>query len=72
MTGAATSIVGPMDEEQLAEWIALGDRLKIAGQDKFEDVVGHLRAVVEAQEIIARFDHQLLFRARRPTKRYLA
>lgn len=61
-----------MDEDALAEWIALGDRLAVAGPDKLAEVIERLTAVAEAQEIIAKFDHQLFLRPRRPTKRYLA
>lgn len=61
-----------MDDETFAEWIALGDRLAVSGPDKLRDVIERLTAVAEAQEIIAGYDHQLLLRARRPTKRYQA
>jgi len=60
-----------MDDEKLDEWIKLGKRLAAAGPDKLVDVIVRLRDVVEAQEIIARFDGQLFFRGR-PRKRYLA
>lgn len=60
-----------MDEETRAEWVALGERLLKACPEKFLEVVRGLREVVEAQEIIARFDWQLPFRGR-PKKRYHA
>lgn len=56
----------------MAEWCALGDRLAMSGPDAFQDVLSKLREIAEAQEIIAKFDHQLILRVRRPTKRYLA
>lgn len=62
-----------MDEETRALLLSLGERLAVAGPDKLEDVLTRLAAVVEAQEIIASFDHQLWLRGgRRPTKRYMA
>lgn len=60
-----------MDDETKAKWLELGDRLLAAGPEKFEEVLRGLQEVVEAQEIIARFDHQLFLRGR-PRKRYLA
>lgn len=60
-----------MDDETRREWIELADRLYAAGPDKFHEVLRGLRDVVEAQEIIARFDWQLLHRGR-PRKRYTA
>ena len=62
-----------MDEDKLAKWITLGNRLSVAGPDKLDDVMERLVLVVEAQEIIAQFDDQLFLRGgRRPTKRYQA
>lgn len=58
-----------MDEKTRAEWIALGERLLEVGPEKFYEVLKGLRDVVEAQEIIARFDWQLMHRGR-PRKRY--
>lgn len=60
-----------MDDIKRAEWLAVGERLAVAGPDKFLDVLERLLQVAEAQEIIAGYDHQLIFRGR-PTKRYLA
>ena len=60
-----------MDEQTKAEWIALGERLISVCPEKFLEVLRGLRDVVEAQEIIAHFDWQLLFRGR-PKKRYHA
>ncbi len=60
-----------MDDKKTAEWLALGEQLLSANADKFEEVVSGLRDVVEAQQIIARFDWQLMHRGR-PRKRYQA
>lgn len=60
-----------MDDETKAELIELGERLMAAGPQKFYEVLRGLREVVEAQEIIARFDWQLLHRGR-PRKVYRA
>lgn len=60
-----------MDDETKAELIALFERLLAAGPEKFLEVVEGLREVVEAQEIIAKFDWQLMHRGR-PRKRYHA
>lgn len=62
-----------MDEETLAKWIVLGNRLAVAGPEKFEDVMERLVLIVEAQEIIAQYDDQLFLRGgKRPNKRYRA
>jgi hypothetical protein len=60
-----------MDDETKSEWVALGERLKAAGAEKFFEVLRGLREVVEAQEIIAKFDWQLIHRGR-PRKVYRA
>lgn len=60
-----------MDDDTKTEWEALGERLLVAGPDKFHEVLRMLRHVVEAQEMIARFDWQLMLRGR-PRKRYEA
>jgi hypothetical protein len=60
-----------MDDDQKAEWLELGERLVAAGPEKFREVLRGLREVVEAQEIIARYDHQLFLRGR-PRKTYRA
>jgi hypothetical protein len=60
-----------MDEETKAMWLELGDRLLAAGPAKFFEVLKGLHDVVEAQEIIQRFDWQILFRGR-PRKVYRA
>lgn len=60
-----------MDDETRDEWLALAERLLAVGPEKFYEVLGGLREVVEAQEIIARFDWQLLHRGR-PRKVYRA
>lgn len=62
-----------MDEETLARWIALGDRIAASGPDKLDELFVSLADMVEALEIIARFDEQLFLRGgKRPTKRYQA
>lgn len=60
-----------MDDETKAELLSLGERLLAAGPDKFYEIMRGLRDVVEAQEIIAKFDWQLLHRGR-PRKVYRA
>ena len=55
----------------MKEWASLAERLHAAGPEKFEEVLRGMRDVVEATEIIARFDRQLFFRGR-PRKRYPA
>jgi len=60
-----------MDDDSKAEWLALGERLLQACPEKFLEVVRGLRELVDAQEIIARFDWQLPFRGR-PRKKYHA
>jgi hypothetical protein len=52
-------------------WMEIGARLLAAGPDKFDEVLRGLQDVVEAQEIIARFDWQLMHRGR-PRKVYRA
>lgn len=62
-----------MDEETKTQLIDLAERLAVAGPEKLKDVLERLKNVVEAQEIIAQYDHQLFLRGgKRPTKRYLA
>lgn len=61
-----------MSPDELAEWIALGMRLRAAGPEKHEQVMEGLRHVVDAQETIASFDWQLALRTSRPRKRYRA
>lgn len=53
------------------EWMELGRRLRELSPEKFDEVLAGMRDVVEAQEVISRFDHQLLFRGR-PRKLYEA
>ncbi len=60
-----------MDDDTKDEWKALGERLLAAGPEKFREVLEGIRDVVEAQEIIAKFDWQLLHRGR-PRKLYRA
>lgn len=55
----------------IEEWTDLGVRLAKAGPAKYEQLLEALRKIVEAQEVIAEFDWQLLFRER-PSKRYQA
>lgn len=60
-----------MDDKTKAEWLRLAERLQAAGPEKFDEVLVAMRDLVEAQEIIARFDWQLMLR-KRPRKQYLA
>lgn len=60
-----------MDDSLKVEWLALGERLLAASPEKFFEVLRGLRDVVEAQEVIARFDWQLFARGR-PRKTYRA
>jgi hypothetical protein len=55
----------------VTEWSELGVRLAEVGHEKFDEIVEAVRKIVEAQEIIAEFDWQLLF-GERPSKRYQA
>lgn len=59
------------DENTVTEWTELGERLARSGPTKFGELLDALRKIVDAQELIAEFDWQLLF-GRRPTKRYQA
>lgn len=49
----------------------MGERLLDVSPEKFDEVLRGLKDVIEAQEIIARFDGQLFFRGR-PKKLYRA
>lgn len=60
-----------MDEKTKCLWVELGERLKAAGPEKFQEVLDGLHDVVDAQEIIADFDWQLMHRGR-PRKVYRA
>lgn len=60
-----------LDTDTKEELLALAERLHRAGPEKFFEVLIGLRQVVEAQEIIARFDWQLMHRGR-PKKVYRA
>lgn len=53
------------------EWSELGVRLAEVGPAKFEELLEAMRKIVEAQELIAKYDWQLLF-GERPSKRYRA
>jgi len=57
--------------DDITEWSDLVERLLIANPDKFDELLDAMRKIVEAQETLASFDWQLMFRGR-PTKRYLA
>ncbi len=61
-----------MKIDDLSEWMKLGERLKLACPDKFEEIVEALEDTVGAQETIASFDWQLWLRDARPKKRYEA
>jgi hypothetical protein len=58
--------------KQLLVWMELGARLLSAGPGKWEDVVRHVRAVVEAQETINRVDRTPTIGGSRPRSRYLS
>jgi hypothetical protein len=60
-----------IDDVDVIEWAELGARLAVVGPDKFAELIDAMRKIVDAQEMIAKFDWQLLFRDR-PSKRYLA
>jgi len=60
-----------MDDSKKSEWELLGAELLGLCPEKFAEMERGLREVVEAQKIIAQFDHQLFFRGR-PRKRYHA
>jgi hypothetical protein len=53
-----------MNDNVKDEWVALGERLLAVCPEKFLEVLRGLRELIEAQEIIARFDWQLPFRGR--------
>ena len=59
------------DTIDMLEWTDLGARLVLIGPEKFVELLDAMRKIVEAQEVIAGFDWQLLFRGR-PNKRYQA
>jgi hypothetical protein len=59
------------NSDDVKEWAELGMRLSVVGPEKFAELLSALRKIVEAQELISKFDWQLLFR-RRPNKRYQA
>lgn len=61
----------PPTIDTLEEWSELGAKLAVLGPEKFGSLLDALRKIVEAQEVIASFDWQLLFRGR-PRKRYQA
>lgn len=55
----------------VGEWSALGAKLAELNEKKFDELLDAMRGIVEAQECLAQFDWQLMFRAR-PSKRYRA
>ncbi len=60
-----------MNEDTKREWLELAERLQAAGSEKFEEALHAMRELVEATEIIASFDWQLMHRGR-PRKQYRA
>lgn len=58
--------------EVAEEWYELGERLRRASPGRYRSLVSRIREMVEGQEALADFDHQLVLRARRPSKRYSA
>lgn len=55
----------------VCEWTDLGARLATVGPEKYDEILVALRKIVDAQELLAEFDWQLLF-GERPSKRYQA
>lgn len=53
------------------EWLELGGKLADLNEKKFYELLEAMRGIVEAQQVLAEFDWQLMFRAR-PSKRYRA
>jgi hypothetical protein len=60
-----------MDDKTKCEWVALAERLQAACPEKFAEALCGMRELVDAQEIISRFDWQLMSRGR-PRKQYRA
>lgn len=57
--------------KDVTEWVELAARLEVANPKKHDELLSAMKQIVEAQECIAQFDWQLLFRPR-PYKRYQA
>lgn len=60
-----------MQVVDVSEWTSLGQRLINLAPGKFDRLLGAVRKIVEAHEVIASFDWQLFIRGR-PSKRYEA
>lgn len=54
------------------QWVELGKRLRAACPAEYDNVLGIVTNIVDAQEVIASFDDRIPLRERRPTKRYCA
>jgi hypothetical protein len=61
-----------MKIDDISEWVELGDRLRKACPDKYDEILDALRETVGAQEVIAQYDWQLFMRGHRPKKIYEA
>lgn len=60
-----------MDDETKAEWLRLAERLFASSPEKHEEALRAMREIVDASEVIARYDWQLMLRGR-PRKQYRA
>jgi len=49
-----------LGDDVKAEWVKLAERLSTASPDKFREVLSGMREVVDAQELLARYDRTLL------------
>lgn len=61
-----------MTPDELAEWMAIAMQLRSASPERFDEIRKTLRETAAACALIADHDHELVLRARRPTKRYSA
>jgi chorismate-pyruvate lyase len=61
-----------MDDDQLRAWIALGAELFASNREKYDEVTEAIADVVDVQKVLGAFDRQLVLRACRPCKRYVA
>lgn len=60
-----------MKDDQRNEWLHLAERLFAAAPEKFEEALHAMHDLVDATEVIASFDWQLMGRGR-PRKQYRA
>ena len=62
-------VFAPMNGKTRAEWVALAERLLVAGgQRKFDEVLSAVREATEAQEDIARNSRRFIQGVRRTRK----